>query len=144
MINIFLMLGSFILLWIVSMVIHEIGHVLGAKLTGGNARIEFWNWYDIPSMRVTPFGNYDDEVFKIAGGAFAFFVYIIPIVIPNLPIYLYYPLFTIAIIQGIYGIYEWNFLGKIKMDNYMKWHYVLYFVVWLFLTISFYISGKFV
>lgn len=143
MINLMLLIPIFILLWIVSMIIHEVGHVIGAKLTGGDAHIEFWSWYDIPSLHTVVTKECDDDFFKFSGGMFAFFVYMLASFLTVWNPYLFYSFFTIGGIQGFYSIYELLLLGKVKMNTYMKWHYVLYLVLWIIFTYMFYVGGLF-
>jgi len=58
------MIISFISLWIIGFIIHEVGHWLGAVLTGGSAKIKFWLYKGfIPSMKTYPEGTYNRLIF---------------------------------------------------------------------------------
>jgi hypothetical protein len=134
MIDICLMIISFIFFWIFGFFIHEIGHYLGARLTGGNAKIRIWFYKNIiPSMETIPSGTYNRPIFLISGGIFTCVLYMIFILISQ-NIYIMYPCFIIGYINLIYAYYETAYIDVWSRDKYMFFHYVLYAVVFLILN----------
>jgi hypothetical protein len=142
MINIFYMIVTFICLWIIGFVLHEFGHILGARLTGGNGRIKFWMYKGIPSLKVIFSGDYHRPTALISGGLTTGIVYLISAILTDNP-YLLYPLLTIGFINALYSLYELVFIDEISINKYMIGHYVLYIVVGLFITGLCYLDGMF-
>ena len=128
---------AFIVLWIISFCMHEFGHVLGALLSGGNAKIKIWKYKKLPSMMTVPYGTINRTRFLFMGGFSAFILYGILFLLSESSA-LRYSFFTIGSIQLVYAFYETLLKDKLTLDDYMKYHYVLYGIVW-FITASIYV-----
>ena len=140
MINILSMIISFIGLWILGAFIHEIGHWLGAVLTGGSAKIKFWLYKGfIPSMKTYPEGTYNRLIFLYAGGFFTWLVYFIGMILTD-NCYIEYPLFVIALINLVYASYEMSYIDRWDIDKYMKYHYILYLICFIGFTGIYYVT----
>jgi hypothetical protein len=138
--NWLLMICSFAFFWCFGFLIHEVGHWLGAVLTGGSAKIKFWLYKGfIPSMKTHPSGDYNRLIFLYAGGFFTYLIYFIGIVLTN-NYYIEYPLFVVGLTNIMYASYEINFIDEWNIDKYMKWHYVLYLICFIGFTGIYYVT----
>jgi len=125
---------TFIILWFLSMIIHEFGHKIGAAIQGVDSYIKIWFFGPIPSMKCIPKGVLKDKItFYIWGGLFSAYMMLIPTIIGLLfeINWLFIPSIIIATIQFVYAIYEAIFIERLDIKTYMIWHYVLYLAVGL-------------
>jgi len=129
---------AFIILWIISFMVHEFGHVFGAMLSGGKADIKIWNYKGIPSMMTVPYGTINKFLFDIFGGLLPAIMFTVLALISGYST-LRYSFVTIAFIQYAYAIYETLLINKLPRDEYMKYHYVLYLVVGVIATVLYYL-----
>ena len=82
MIDIITMIVSFVFFWCAGFFLHEVGHWLGAVLTGGSAKIKIWFYKGfIPSMKCIPSGEYNRSVMLWMGGLTTTLVYYLLITI---------------------------------------------------------------
>lgn len=119
--------------WVLSFVLHEIGHYVTAKKLGGDAEIKYWMFKKIlPSLK-TLYWDVDKKdkwLVKLFGGMTTALIFI--------PIGLLMLLFNPAIAHAIllpgfinlfYSFYEMLLLGNIKLNAYMIGHYILYAII---------------
>ena len=119
--------------WVLSFVLHEIGHYVAAKKLGGDAEIKYWTFKKIlPSLKTLYWGVNKKDVWlvKLFGGMTTALVFI-PI---GLLMLLINPAIAHAILLAgcvnlFYSFYEMLLLGNIKLNAYMIGHYILYAIV---------------
>lgn len=124
------------------MVIHEMGHSLGAKLQGVDSKIEFWKDGLIPSLRCIPQGTINNkDLFYISGGLSAGSIYLSTLYAFHsiLPEIVCISLFTIGMIQICYSIFETLGIEKMTRVEYRK-RYLIY-AFWIFIAIILYMIG---
>lgn len=131
--------------WVLSFIVHEIGHYISAKKLGGNARIKFWVFKKVlPSLKTLYWdvNKKDEWLVKLFGGMTAALAFI-PI---GLLMLLISPEIAHAIllpgcINLFYSFYEMYYLGNIEFDRYMIGHYILYAIVSIVYVINVIIIG---
>jgi hypothetical protein len=122
------MIISFLLLWIPAFILHELCHKFEAWRQGCKTNIELWLHNKIPSMRcvITEGELQNRDMFYLAGGLYSGLILLILAIITfGLP-WLSSPLWLLATVNLLYSIYEKELLGKIPMDEYMRYHYIVY------------------
>jgi hypothetical protein len=123
----------FIILYIISMFVHEFGHMLGAAVQGVKSRIEYSPFRKyIPSFKTYPLTTiHDDKLFDIMGGIFTFLMFGVLAISVDAPMKsdIRFSIITLATLHFCYGIYEMFLLRKLSYKKYMIWHYILYATV---------------
>lgn len=123
----------FILLYGISMLVHEFGHMIGITIQGSKARMEMWNWKGLPSLHVTPLTSIkNDKLVDYMGGGFAGIIYLLLftlLLLDGASSAFLFSYLTLGIMHLIYGIYEGLLLRRLSVKRYMIGHYLLYGVV---------------
>ena len=121
------LLISFIIIWVLGFILHEICHLLECIRQAGKGKIEVWFNNNIPSMRCVCDTYMNYTLFKFAGGFLSgcLLLLIGAITLGYIPV-IGIPLILVGLVNFVYGFYEAAFLSNIPFKDYMKWHYVLY------------------
>ena len=122
----------FIILWIVSIIIHELSHYIQGTMQGCKCRIKVWFWHGIPSAKCEIIEGklIKEELFYLAGGLYTSIIYFITCIIlllSNVSNFIVFPFFSIATMHLFYSIYETSYY-KNDLGNYMKYHYCAYLI----------------
>jgi hypothetical protein len=126
------LIGLYILLYSISFLIHEYGHMAGAALQGVKSRIEYRPYNKIPSIITYPLTSIKyDKLFDISGGLVSGLILLIfyALIKNSNLIELKFSLISLTILQFSYSIYEMLYLRKLNFDKYMLYHYILYGIV---------------
>lgn len=123
------MILELIVLYIISMFVHEFGHMFGAAIQNIKSRIEYRPFGIIPSFVVYPLTTLKNKnTFYFMGGFLVFLLFGLLALLPN-TIGMRWALGTLAIMHVLYAIYEAGLIEKISHTSYMIGHYLLYGIV---------------
>ena len=119
-----------LLTWVGGFYLHELFHKWEAEAQGCTAEIELWNHKGIPSMYCTYHGTLADRSrFLLMGGLGSGLV----LLLLSIALYNYWwafvPVFTVGLINLSYSYYEMKYRPILTLNDYMKWHYILYLIV---------------
>ena len=140
MIEVLCFVLSFLALWAPSFILHELMHFAESKRQGGDGYINIWYYNGIPSMRfILTKPIYNRGLLNLSGGLYSGIILCILTVITWNITWLSSSLFLLASINLTYSIYEWQFLDRISLRQYMKWHWFVYLIgfcigLWLLLS----------
>jgi len=132
---------ALVLAWIIGFVVHEYGHYIEASFQGCSSSIRLWfyrGW--IPSLRCDYSGTISNRNrFLLSGGLVAGVVCVFLATL----MFMYsrslaYGFGAVGTINLFYAWYEVSYLDSVDRDNYMKGHYLLYFIVWFIFTFLWY------
>ena len=133
----------FPVVWVMSFVFHEYMHVFEHnRQTGRDCTVELWYPFEdsrwlwwVPSMHVVRHGIEPfPRLVELAGGLYTSFMHMLVICVYTI---LYgfvqsgftFSVICVGLIQFFYGYYEMSYLSVLSRDDYMRGHYILYFVV---------------
>jgi len=119
----------FIVLWAPVWYLHELMHKAEAIRQGGDGYIQVWYHNRIPSMRfILTKPIYNKGLLNLSGGLYAGLILCaLSILLHNIS-WLSASLFLLGTINLTYSIYEWQFLDRISIRQYMKWHWIVYLI----------------
>lgn len=129
-INLFILILTFLVIWILGFLGHEYCHLIEARRHGKDGWIEIGSYKGIPTFSVYFYGEVPDSVYY-AGGIYSGIIYLLMSLIGMIFIYTWgFPfvssLFTVGIVNIFYGMYEGKYINELDTDEYMKYHYILY------------------
>ena len=132
--------------WVLGAIGHELFHGIACAIQGYRFRIEIW-WFNLtkkiklPSMRTIPVEMEslpNEDLFYYLGGIGLGGTFTL---VSLIFYFIYAPLFIVLFIIGVmhffYGIYEGSYIRKLSLNEYMKYHYILYsigFIIGLLLV----------
>lgn len=126
--------------WTIGFALHELFHYWEGKRQGANVQIKVWFWHSFPSLITTfdslrwPFSFY------LMGGLGAGLILcavstVIPFIVWQWFSFWQYWVWCVGVINLIYSVYEAVYIDILPRDIYMKWHYILYFIVGIIFSI---------
>jgi len=131
----------FLFFWILIFLWHEVCHIIEGFRKGANeGKITIETYKGIPTMNC--WSNYypNGRSVQFAGGLYSgitsLLIGLIPWYTHTLSDFIFeFPLITIGIVNIVYGIYEGIYIHKIPYGEYMKYHYVVYGITILVMTL---------
>lgn len=133
MINFILTLPIFLFAWVTVFLLHELCHLIEAyrqNKQGGKINVFIRN--GIPTFTASPKGKLKNvKSFNLAGGLYSgiisLLIGLIAVYYHAIPFYISF--ITLGVLNIIYSIYEWRFLGEISLEQYYRYHYLVYGIV---------------
>lgn len=122
----------FIIAWILIFTLHELCHCIEALRQGADtAYIRLWSYHGIPSMEANAVGHNNKDLFNLAGGLYSGSIALSIGFIGLIKgiSWIEIPFMICGILNVVYGIYEWLFIGLWSRDKYMVVHYGLYVAI---------------
>jgi len=128
----------FWVVWIIGAVGHELFHGLACYLQGAKFKISIWfheitigkRKFKIPSMQCSPEGDMknNDLFYYLGGVGLGGFFILLSVLVFFFSQPLFIVLFLIGCAHFFYGLYEGMFIGKLDLETYMIWHYLVYVI----------------
>jgi len=140
MINLLPLTFIFIYSWFTIFLFHELCHIIeGFRHGADDAEIYIDKYWIFPTMRCWSNHNGHDDAVAFAGGIYSGIIsLIIGIYAALTPTMWDFPFefsfIVIGSINIVYGIYEGTFLNKLDYDEYMRYHYMIYIVMFIIMV----------
>lgn len=145
MFNELMILITFPIIWVMSWITHELMHALECKRQGAGEATIYYYFYGgwIPALQYKYMGIIENKkLVNLAGGLYTgILLLIIGLYAGYTPtqydLNIEAAFIIIGVLQLVYGLFEWKYLGVLRHDLYMKRHYQLYAAI-LIIMIIFY------
>lgn len=133
MINFILTLPVFLFAWVTVFLLHELCHLLEAyrqNKQGGKINVFIRN--GVPTFTASPDDKLKNcKLFNLAGGLYSgtisLLIGLIAVYCHAVPFYISFV--TLGVLNIVYSVFEYSFLGEISMEQYYRYHYFVYGIV---------------